>query len=315
MLTLGVLGKMASQAVRDFCTATREAEALRTRRCKEKKQASEARRAAEQLLLESLREGETLKTSIDDVTFAVCVRRRRSFPSFSSSLVERVRVLWRDPGALRRQLEEAEADSALGAAEAVLFRAAGGEPRSRLALCLGPLRGEGEYQELSREHGELVGVLVRSRQELASGKEEHLEDARRIDLMKKEAESTLIRELAQLGPGEVKRVSMLDVDGASACFYLRLKSARAAAKRKITAKALNGYIRQALQERLGPLRTNELLVKFCDPAFGESFLDDLKVQLCKHEQQERAAAPRVALDRIRGQREAPAAAAQGASIA
>lgn len=294
---------MASQAVRDFCTASREAEALRTRRGNEKKQALETKRAAEQLLLEGLREGETLKTNVDDTQFAVCVRNRKSFPSFSSSLVERLRVLWQDADALRRRLEAVDTDNALDAAHAVLFCEAGGEPRSRLVLTLSPLRRDADLKELPQHHTELVGVLVRSRRELASGKEEHLEDARRIELLKKEAEAALVHELAQLGPGEVKRVNMLDADGSSASFYLRLKKPRAATKRKVTAKALNAYIRQALTEHLeslGSLRPNELLAKFCDPAFGQNFLDDLKAKLRKHELQESSnSEQRVALDRIR----------------
>jgi hypothetical protein len=233
------------------------------------------------------------------VAFSVCAKQRVCFPSFTSSIVDRFRSLWEDPTALRTHIEDVGAEDVIEAAQALLLREAG-EPRSRAVLCLRALRAQEEIEELPQQHADLVGVLVRAKEELAKGKEEHCENARHIQLRKQEAEATLAQELAQLGPGQVKRVNMLESDGTTASFYLRLKKPRAAAKRKITAKALRGYIHKTLEETLGSLQSAESLAKFCDPAFGESFLSELKTLLCRHEVQHKAApAPRVALDRIR----------------
>jgi hypothetical protein len=289
-----------SSAVRSFCSAALEGEQLQTQRREEKKQARAAKRAAEQLLIEALGESSRALVSVDEQPFLVAVRRKQTPVSVSSSVVERLSALWADAAALQERLEQAHAD-ALTAMELVLLEEAGCAPRVTKTLHLAPASGA-DAAPLSGQLTDVAAALVRSKAELAAGSEEYREEAKRIKARRQEAEALLVQELTELGAGSVKRVNMLNADGSSEAFFLRLKAPRLPPKRRVTAKKLRSSIRERLLQ-LQELSLRESLARFCSPEFKESFLRELHEQLVlletpKAEPQE----PRVALDRIRKKR-------------
>jgi len=298
---------MTSQAVRDFCTASRSGELLRARRRQEKRQALEARKAAEQLLIETLGEDARYRVLVDEAPYVVAVKRREVFPSFTSCVVDRLYALWDDVDSLRRRLEGVDAPDVITAVEAVILEEAGGAPRCSLALQLVPLKAnpDKELEELPSSCADLAAALVHAKEELGQGKEEHAEESKRLLQQKQEAEVSLIQELSALERGQVKRVNMLEADGSSASFYLRLKKPRPPPKKKITRKTLKSHIHSTLEGDLDLMNIGSAMARVCEPAFGESFLAELKTRLQDHETVEPPPGgaggepARVALDRIR----------------
>lgn len=303
---------MTSQSVRDFCTASRAGEVLRARRQQEKRQALEVRKAAEQLLVETLGEGARLKVLVDDAPYVVAVKRREVFPSFTSTVVDRLYCLWDDVDTLRQRLEGADTTDILMAVETILLEAAGGAPRCALALQLLPLKSnpDQELDDLPPGCVDLASALVHAKEELGQGKEEHAEETKRLLQQKQEAQVPLVQELSSLGQGQVKRVNMLEADGSSASFYLRLKKPRPPLKKKITRKTLKTHIQAGLQIDLDSTNLDRAISKVCEPSFGKNFLAELKARLLDHEKTSVAPTTagaggggvddaRVALDRIR----------------
>lgn len=287
---------MTSQAIRDFCSAVRADDALRARRADDKRTALHARRAAEQLLIETLGEGTRAKVLVDDTPHLVAVRQRRSYPSFSSAVVDRLLTLWDDDAGLREKLEATECQDVCSALEAVLLEEAG-PVKTSLSLHLAPLKQTVEVPEAPSSCNELCVALVHAREDILQGRDEHNDEHRRLVNQKKTAEASLVQELASLGQGKVKKVNMLDADGTSASFYLRLKQPRAPAKKKITRKTLQGIIKATLPPESGSI--DAAMRRVCDPSFGEDFLAQLRQRLVDHETVQATAEPRVALDRIR----------------
>jgi hypothetical protein len=297
---------MTSTAVRDFCTATREAEILRARRKEENQQALQARKAAEQLLLETLGSGARCQVTVDDQPFVVATKVRETFPSFTSSVTDKLQRLWEDTDVLRERLEASDGDDVVSAVVALLLREAGGAPRLATRLELTPLRkgADKELASLPRECAEIAAALVRARADLGRGKSEFSDETKRLQRLKASAEEALVQELSVLEQGQVKRVNMLEADGSTQSYYLRLKRPKAPTKRKITVKTLRSHMERLLAEEVDPMQVGATLDAVCQPEFGSAFLEKLKDHLAKHEaagmeDKETATKARVALDRIR----------------
>lgn len=299
---------MSSQAVHDFCNAVRETEALRAQRKVETRQATEARRSAEQLLIETLGVGAKAKITVDGEPYLVRVYNKDTYSTCGSSVVERMSALWQNIDTLRTRIEGSSCDDIVEACASILFHQAGITTRSRSTLQVNPLK-EGKtpnnFDTLQGAHADVASALIRAKAELARGREEHREELKRCSLRGQEAEANIIQELSQLELGQVKRVNMLDGDGTSTSYYLRLKKARQPPKRKITVKVLRMHIKNVLNNTLNPLLVDESMDKFCSTSFAQEFIKDLKEALQKHELQTKSTDPtapkqRVALDKLRG---------------
>ena len=310
---------MTSAAVRDFCTAAREAEIIRARRKQENQQALEARKAAEQLLVESLGAGAKCQTTVDDAPFVVSVKVREVYPSFTSSVTDKMQCLWEDAQTLRDRLEATNAEDVTAAVVALLLEEVGGTPRMTTRLELVPLRKgvDKELESLPQECGEIAVALVRAKADLGRGKSEYGDETKRLQEMKANAENALVQELSSLDQGQVKRVNMLEADGSTQSYYLRLKRPKAPPKRKITMKTLKSHIEKLLVPEVDPMRIGASLDTVCSPTFGAEFLAHLRGNLAEHEAPsgtadgETETKQRVALDRIRAPKRRPADAPPG----
>jgi len=229
--------------------------------------------------------------------------------------VDSMSLLWEDTEDLHRRVENSGEENVVDAMRAVLLEAAGGVQKSRLCFRMSQMKKDhtSELDTLSPANGEIVCALVHAKAELDHGREEYKEELKRTVKQKEESEAALIQELAVLPEGQVKRVNMLETDGCTTSFYLRLKSVRPPPKRKISSKVLRDYIQKALAIELDPLHTNASLATVCTTVFADRFLLSLRSVLREHETNtssktlkgcggEDGTAPptsRVALDKIR----------------
>lgn len=269
-------------------------------------QAVQARKAAEQLLLETLGSGARCQTTVDEQAFVVASKVRETYPSFTSAVTDKLQRLWEDTEALRERLEASDSDDVLGAVVALLLKEAGGVPRVATRIELTPLRksADKELASLPRECTEIAAALVRAKADLGKGKSEYGDETKRLQQMKVSAEEALVQELSVLEQGQVKRVNMLEADGTTQSYYLRLKRPKAATKRKISMKTLKSYIEKLLLAEVDPMRVGAALDAVCSLDFGSTFLENLKGNLLQHEaaaadDKGTSTKPRVALDRIR----------------
>lgn len=304
---------MTSQAVRDFCSASRDGDVIRARRRNENQQALQARRSAEQLLAECLGVGTRCQATVDDSPYVIAVKLRQIYPSFNSTIADKLQSLWDDTDTLRTRLEASDAEDVRSAVVVLLLEEARGEPRVATYLELAPLRQgvDRELTSLPAECGELATALVRAKADLDMGKAEYGDEAKRLQQIKTGVEGTLRQELALLEVGQVKRVDMRETDGSTQSYYLRLKrDNHKAAKRRITYKALKLQIEQLLATEVDSMQISASLETVCTPSFGASFLAGLKGRLVEREQatqatqggEEEPVTFRVALDRIRAPR-------------
>ena len=264
---------------------------------------------ATKILIETLGVGAKAQVIVDGEPYLVRVQSKESYPTCGSSVVERMSALWQDTESLRTRIESSDCGDIVEACASLLFDEVGIAARSTSTLQVSPLR-EGKtpqpFDELQGAHADVASALVRAKAELACGREEHREELKRCSLRGQEAEANIIQELSQLGVGQVKRVNMLDGDGTSTSYYLRLKKARQPVKRKITAKVLHAHIKTLLTNTLNPLLVGESMNTFCSASFAQEFIKDLKEALQKHELQTKSTEPseepkqRVALDKLRG---------------
>ena len=301
---------MTSQAVHDFCNAARESDALRAQRKIETRQATDARRAAEQILISTLGPGSKAQIEVEDERYMIRVDNKETYPTCGSSVVNRISTLWKDLHALRGKIEHSDREDIIEACTTLLVNETGLATQRKLVLNVRPLKGaksEGDLSTLEGTHADVASALIRAKSELAKGREEHREELKTCTQRGQEAEKNIISELSQLEAGQVKRVNMVDGDGTTTSYYLRLKKARQPPKRKITMRLLQRSIRSVLNASLNPLLLSESMDKFCSASFAEVFIKDLKGALEKHEEPRAGAdppdqLPRVALDKLRSNR-------------
>lgn len=299
---------MSSQAVQDFCNTSRELEALRAQRKVETSQAREAKKAAEHILIETLGDGSRGKITIDDDPYLVRVLTRSVNSSYGSAIVDRMADLWKDPEGIKEQVIRSDAANMLDAFVTLLCKEAGVAPRQKTCLQVTPLKGklsqDADIQDLEASQKDIASALVRAKKDLDYGRQEHLEELHQCQSRGKEAENALIHELSQLDAGHVKRVNMVESDGSSTSYYLRLKKTRSKPKRKISAKALRGYMHDMLSDTLNPMLSMQCLDTFCSEAYAQSFLKTLREKLQSHElgpeSEDAEPVHRVALDKLRG---------------
>ena len=173
---------MTSQAVRDFCSASRDGDVIRARRRNENQQALQARRSAEQLLAECLGVGTRCQATVDDSPYVIAVKLRQIYPSFNSTIADKLQSLWDDTDTLRTRLEASDAEDVRSAVVVLLLEEARGEPRVATYLELAPLRQgvDRELTSLPAECGELATALVRAKADLDVGKAEYGDEAKRL---------------------------------------------------------------------------------------------------------------------------------------
>ena len=102
---------MSSQAVHDFCNAAREIEALQAQRKQDTQQANEARRTAEQVLIETLGENARATVMVDEEQYLIRVQRKDVYSTYGSAIVERMSSLWQDVDILRNKIECSECEN------------------------------------------------------------------------------------------------------------------------------------------------------------------------------------------------------------
>lgn len=301
---------MSSQAVHDFCNAAREIETLQAQRKHDTLQANEARRTAEQVLIETLGENARAKVMVDDEPYLIRVQRKDVYSTYGSAIVERMSSLWRDvdEDTLRNRIECSDCENIVDACISVLLEQAGIVPRTKLCLQVQPFKEKKtpiETPTLSDAQIDVAKALIRAKSEVTKGREEHREEIKRCTLRSKEAEVHIIHELSQLEAGQVKRVNMMEHDGSSTSYYLRLKKTRKPPKRKITVKILRKNIQAVLNNSLNPHMIQDSLNTFCSFKFAQEFTTELKNVLVQHEvpktpkNADENLGARVALDKLR----------------
>lgn len=300
---------MTSQAVHDFCNAAREAEALRAQRKLNTRYATEAKKTAEQILIETLGAGAKAQIEVDGDVYLVRVASRELYPTCGSNIVDAMGALWDDPDILRGKIEDSRHDNIVDACTAILFDQAGITPRNKCTLQVAPLKegkNSANIEGMQGAHADVASALIRANTELTRGREEHRETLKQCHERGQEAETNIIQELSQLDSGQVKRVNMVDPDGTSTSYYLRLKKTRPPPKRKITVKTLQTHIKEVLNKTLNPLLIDESLKTFCSNTYAQHFILELKEALQKHEKEAKPQSTarmqtyRVALDKLRG---------------
>ena len=296
-------GNMATtQALRDFCTSAREGEIIRARRKAEKQQAQEARKAAEQVLLETLGPGQRARFSAGSEHYVVATKERRTYSSVTSGVVDRLGALWEDPEALKRAITDGDGGDIVENAAAVLSLAGTGVPRVRLYLEMGKLKNaaDQELEEMAPARRELAETLMRAKCELQRGSEEHREELKRLQGQRTAAEELLVQELS-VQTDQMRRVNLVETDGTAQSYFLRVKPPKAAPKKKVTPKCLTANIKELLSLEIDTLRVEASLQRLCSDDFRERFLRELRERLRAHELSGDAGerAPRIALDRVR----------------
>jgi hypothetical protein len=295
---------MASVAIRTFCQSTSEYEALRARRSSDQQGARETRKAAEQLLVETLGKGTRAKVTIADAVYVVAVRERQTQASYSSaSALERLSQLWEAPDAMRADLLGLEGADLAEIISTYVAHKVGGTPTTRLALEVSILKKEADSDlELVPEPcRELVSTLVKARTDLQEGQDEHKELQAHLSEAKKAAEGALLEELSQMPEGQIKKVSIVENDGSAQAYYLRIKRGAPPAKKKITLKCFKEHVRRLVAEQVAGSQTASL-DRFCSLEYRAELVGTLKVSLEAHEHSalgDEPPPPRVALDRIR----------------
>ena len=264
-----------------------------------------AKKTAQQLLAEMMEEGSRHQVAIgnDEHVYVVSAKRHTSFPSFSSTVVDRMYTLWDDVVALRGRLTTVDAENVAQAMESVLLSEVGPEPKSRVAVTMTRAKKEvsSELPTLPSHLVDLATALVQAKNEIANEASEHQEALKQVQQQRKVAEADLVVELAAMDQDHIKRVNIMESDGSTQSFYLRLKQPRVPPKRRITTKIMKKLINSALLPDLDPMRPMEALEHVCDPVFADRFLAALKDALKAHEDAKSPEPPahRVALDRIR----------------
>ena len=291
-----------SQALRDFCTSARECEIIRARRKAEKHQAQEARKAAEQVLLETLGTGRRARFCIGAESYVLSTKERVTYCSFTSGVVDRLVHLWDDPEQLKKAVTEEEGADIVENAARVFSHAATGAPRIRMQLEMGKLKNvvDQELEEVPAGCQELALTLMRAKSELQRGSEEHREEVKRLQSQKTAAEQLLVQELSgQTEP--MRRVNLVETDGTAQSYFLRVKAPRAPPKKKVTPKCLTANIKALLSEEIDAMRVADSLRRLCSDSFRERFLEALRERLQAHEHSGTpvGSAPRIALDRVR----------------
>ena len=298
----------ASRAVTDFCRYSREEEFLRTRRKAEKQQACETRKAAEQLLVETLGDNSRYKISLGDDQYAISVKSRDIYPSFTSSVADRLEELWNDSEALRIGLLSQESGDIIQDIAAHMVSSAVGPAKKKHVLevtCI--KRTTDEMEDIPPSCADLAVSLVRAKTDLRRGSEEHKEESKRVQTMRAHAEQALVSELSSLPSGQHRRITLLESDGSAQAYYLRLKPRRAPLKKKVTVKVLKKLICEALANEIDGACTTKSIDRVCSDSFKVNFLSNLKSALEVHElsgEKKEGAEQRVALDRIRVSRTA-----------
>lgn len=299
---------MSSQAVHDFCNSVRELDALRAQRKIETKQATEAKKAAEHILIETLGSGKRGKIIVDDELFLVRVSTKNVFQSYGSSVVDRITNLWKDPEKLKDEVINSDSPNVVDAFISILCKEAGVLPKQKTCLQVTPLKGklaqDEDLEELAPSSKDIASALVRAKKGMDYGRQEHLEELRQCQSRGKDVENILVQELSQLDAGQVKRVNMIESDGSSTSYYLRLKKARSIPKRKITAKMFKSCLHDMLSSTLNPMMTSQSIDTFCSEDYAQSFIKTLREKLQSHEErgqdEEAEHVQRIALDKLRG---------------
>ena len=285
-----------SDAVREFCDVSQNLPSLKKRRLEDCRAAKETRRAAEQVLLDSLDVGGAALTSIGDATYVVRSKVKLSHPPCTSAVVEKVQALWADPVALKAGLLSSEGGDVAECLSAYVARAVMEEPRETRVLQILPMkRVAEELPEAAPCIQDLVRSYVVSREEMTKGKEEFLEEQKQLSERRGDAEAVLMEELRE-APAKIRTVSLVDADsGQEASFYLRVKPPKTPIKKKITHKVLSKCLHELVDEALGGAGPEVA----CSRLFGERLCVSLAAALREHEISAPVGPPRVALDRIR----------------
>lgn len=290
-----------SRALRDFCTCTRASELLRARRKSEKQNALEARKAAEKILVETLGQGCRARFQSGNDTYVISTKERWSYKSVSSGVVERLAQLWNDVENLKRSVTHQGEGDVVESIARVLTRAGTGDPQKKIVVEAKklPPRSHEDLNDVPEMCAELVGTLVRAKTELQKGSEEHRDEMKRVQAQKDSAEQSLVRELVT-EQSAMRRINLLENDGTSQAYFLRVKPPRAPPKRKVTPKYLEQSIKELLSREMNQMRLDETLSRLCSEDFRERFLNDLRCKLRSHEISGKGAPPghRIALDKV-----------------
>lgn len=296
---------MASEAVTAFCVLDQDLKALKRRRQEECKAASETRRAAEKVLMDSLEGTGAARACVDGESYIVRAKVKLSHPPSTSAVVEKVKALWADLGALRAGVLGNDGGDVAECLARHVAQSVMEEPRERRSLEILPLKSSSALEELPDAAPgiqNLVRSYVVAKEEMAKGQEEFKEERKELAERQEQLEAGLIDELRQT-PAKIRTVSLVDAaSGLEASFYLRVKAPRTPTKKKISSKILAKSLRELTEEALVGVPLAAGVDVVCSSSFCERLCAALTGALREHEASGEVGPPRVALDRIRTSR-------------
>ena len=291
-----------SEPAKLYCSASRDLATLRQRTREELREVREARKAAESLLLEMQREGETVARLPNGECFSLRVKCTARRPTQGPEIFEQLQTAWADgAAALCTALREDPSLDPVDFFVRRLFEEAWPSPEQTTKLEVRPAKETASrVQDLPAAPAaalNLVASVAEAARVVGDRSASVREEAKRLRETCRAAEERLIPELAELPEGCIRRIDFRDASGEES-FYVRLKLPRTRPKRKFSAPKVERALRSLLAERTSSaVERNEVVARLQRHDFAATLCRDLEEALA---QPAEPSGPRVALDRVRG---------------
>ena len=288
-----------SEALQQYCLASRELQRLAASQRGPLKEARESRRAALEVLTHSLDAATPpFVFDLDGVSVSVACKTQQRFAPVTADIVEEMQHLWADDGAELAQKLLSGVDDPLETWTSALLSVLPA-PRSckRVVIKTSTLtRADASdagdapaYADAPPEIRELASCAARCEGVLKERTRLTSEERKAKLALKRQAEEALVREFSRGTEQEgVARcdIAVPDASGGNAVesYFVHLRPAKAAAPRRISIKLLRRKVTETLElfesvAAQARMPAQERIRRLSDPAFGKSFCEALREAL------------------------------------
>ena len=293
-----------SNTLKAFCSNAREFEELRAQQDKIRKPLQETKKISESIFKENLNVGDKMRYVSGNTEYIIGVKRKQTYPSCKSDIVERISLLWNDPAELKKGLLENSAqDSDITYAIVSHFCNEVMEKpseKTHIEFVESPKKIDENLPDLPNLYHDAAQALCYSKNELKMNREEFKPKIAEIKMKRSEAEKEMAIELASASES-MRKLSLIDNAGNTQSYYLRLKKPRKKPQKKISHKKFKQALTEIIEQTVSQNSTIESsLNMFCTLQNRDVIVEALRRKLEELEQSTNwIEQPRVTLDRVR----------------
>ena len=292
-----------SRTLREFCNNATEFEEVRAQQSKIKKPLQETLKISENILKENLEVGSRLRYSMGDINYIIDVKNKHVYQGCDSRVVDKIASLWDNPESLKAGvLESSSADADLS--QAILSFVCDSvidSPTKKIKIEVTETFTESEdVPELPPVYHDAAQALCMSKLDLKSHQASSKEQLSELRMKRSETEKAMALELSNSSE-TMRKLSLIDNEGNSQSYYLRLKNPRKLPKRKIS----NKKFRQTLGEIIDTVVSEKSVIEsslnaFCSSQYRDIIVGELRNKLEELELPKAGTGDlRVTLDRVR----------------